>query len=110
MKVWSLSGLQSVKSWEDLRRFVSQGLTNITQILSNNVGFLDNVNCQIVEVTVNTTETTIPHTLGVIPIGFIVLNSASFDYPKAGTTAWTIENIYLIANTQAIFKIAIIGS
>lgn len=110
MKIWSQPGLQSVKSLEDLRRFVSQALFNITQTLSNGIGFADNVNCQIVEVTVNTTETTIPHKLGVIPIGFIVINAADFQYPKAGTTAWTTSNIYLIANTQAVFKIAILGS
>lgn len=110
MKIWSLPGVQSVKSLEDLRRFISQALFNITQALSNGLGFRDNINCEIIELTINTTETTIPHGLGVVPIGFIVINAADFQYPKKGTTAWTTKNIYLIANTQAVFKIAILGS
>lgn len=113
MKVWSLPGLQSVKSLEDLRRFVTQSLTNVTQILSNGVGFQDNINCQIVDVRLGLSETAISHSLGVIPIGYIVLKaySTAGSYPVVGSTAWTTEKIYLQTDSSNIdFTIAIIGS
>lgn len=110
MKVWSLAGLQSVTTWQDLRRFVTQGLTNISQILNQRVGFSDNIHCEIVNPTIETTETAIPHNLGVVPIGFIVLNATDTQYPRGGTTPWTTTTIYLIANTRTAYRIAIIGS
>lgn len=113
MKVWSLPSLQSVTSWEDLRRFTSQSLTNISQILSGRVGFQDNVNCQIVDVVLGLSELAIPHTLGVVPIGYLVLKaySTAGAYPVAGTSAWTDKVIYLQTDSANVsFKIAIIGS
>lgn len=113
MKIWSLPSLQSVTSWEDLRRFSSQALTNFSQVLSRGIGFQDNINCQIVDVVLGSSETAIPHTLGVVPIGYLVLKAYTTvaSYPVAGSTAWTDTVIYLqtdSANTD--FTIAIIGS
>lgn len=110
MKLWSLPGLQSVQTWQDLRRFTNQAITNFYQVLTRNVGFSDNIHCQIVNPTIDTTETAVPHNLGVVPIGFIVLNATDTQYPRGGTTPWTNITIYLIANARTAYKIAIIGS
>ena len=111
MKVWSLPGLQSVSTWEDLRRFSTQALTNFSQILSKGIGFQDNINCQIVEFTATGgVEATVPHNLNVIPIGYIVIDCNNYEVLKRGDTPWTTSNIYLIAQNSTVYKIIILGS
>lgn len=110
MKLWSLPSLQSVRTWEDLRRFSTQAITNFYQVLTRNVGFNENIHCQIVTATIETTNTPINHNLGVVPIGFIVIAANDFQYPRTGTTAWTKDTIYLFANTRAAYTIVILGS
>lgn len=113
MKIWSLPGLQSVKSWEDLRRFSTQAFFNITQVLTRGIGFQDNINCEIVDVRLGLSESAINHKLGVVPIGYIVLKaySTAGSYPVAGSSAWTTDTIYLQTDSSNIdFTIAIIGS
>lgn len=111
MKVWSLPTLQSVQRWEDLRNFASQALNNFSQIFSNNVSFGDNVFCQIVtgvSIT-STSDTKISHTLGVVPIGIIVLKQTDFGVLKQTSQAWTTTEIYLNASIDGDYTIAIIG-
>lgn len=115
MKVWSLPSLQSVQSWQDLRRFSSQALTNFSQVLSRNVGFTDNINCQIVDIVIQSgVETKIPHTLGKVPIGYLLIDNDDFLLLAHGPTAWTDTDIYLISNlapnSSATLRIVILGS
>lgn len=110
MKVWALPSVQSVTDWTQLRRFVSQNTTNVSQILSNNVAFLDNVFCQIVRVQISATEATrIPHSLGVIPIGTITLKQSVAGSTIETSVVWTTNEIYLQASTAGEYTIAILG-
>lgn len=112
MKPWMPFQIQSVSSWEELRRFCSQGFQNLYNALNGRIGFTDNIYCQIIEVSqINLTDTTIPHTLGKVPIGFIVLKSDTEPVIYNGTTQWTDTNIYLRAApfVGLNVKIAILG-
>lgn len=110
MKPWMPFQIQSVSSWEELRRFCSQGFQNIYAALNRKISFGDNIYCEIVDVQIGPTDTTIPHSLGVVPIGFLVLQLDTNLIIFNGQTAWTDRNIYLRASLgTANAKIAILG-
>lgn len=114
MKVWSLPSIQSVVSWEDLRRFVNQSLTNLTQILSRGIGFNDNINCEIFsEITILAgTSLVIDHKLGVVPIGFLTIKTnqpVSSLIPTTGFT-WTTTQVSLLATDSCTVTIILLGS
>jgi len=114
MKIWSLPSLQSVGSWQDLRRFTSQALTNFSQALSRNIGFSDNIDCQIVNtILLNGPLNTIPHNLGKVPIGAMVLNQAAGGIVIKNIVQdpdWTDTNIYLRCTVTGQYTLIIVGS
>lgn len=83
---------------QDLYQALQDIFTQVIKILDRGVTFSENVDCRIVSYTSNgsaNTEDTVAHTLGKVPIGYIVvgLDKASIVYN--GTTSWTATNIYL---------------
>ena len=58
------------------------------------------LNAHTVEVTVGTTETTVAHTLGRIPLDGFIINRAGSGNVFRGATAWTASNIYLTASAS----------
>lgn len=113
MKVWSLPSIQSIKSFEDLRRFVNQSLTNFSQILSRGVGFGDNINCQIFEIDlIASTSVVLNHSLGAVPIGFLTIKTdqpLSILIPTADFT-WTSTQVSIYATQDTIATIILLGS
>lgn len=110
MKVWALPSVQSLKSWQDLMRFTTQSLTNFSQILAGNVGFSDNIFCQIVTgVTLTTSQVAIEHTLGRTPIGYLVLQRDAAQVVYNGTSRWNKTTIYLRAGGTVVCDIAVLG-
>jgi hypothetical protein len=108
MKPWMPFQIQSVSSWEELRRFCSQGFQNLFLALNGRIGFTDNIYCQIVDVTLPLGNTAVAHTFGKVPIGFLVLTkNANVDIWQV--TEWTDTYIYLQVNNTVTAKIAIIG-
>lgn len=109
MKIWMPFQIQSVKSWEDLRRFTFQGFENIQKALSGNISFQDNMKCTIVDATFTTATSTVPHNLGQIPYGFLVLNQNANANIWSASFNWTDTNVYLTASATVTAKIAILG-
>lgn len=112
MKFWASFQTQSIKSLDDVVRFLSQAMSNISQILTNRVSFTDNMDAQVLDIEITQSNQQITHTLGRVPIGFIVLSKTSAEEIYRGSVEWTDKHIYLssssIINISA--KIAIIGS
>jgi hypothetical protein len=80
-KIWGLPSIQSVKSFEDLRRFTNQSVTSITDVLTNNINFSDNFRGQIFTVGplsqmqwANPGPTSFRLSMNVIPTGYLVLS------------------------------------
>lgn len=112
LKFWASFQTQSIKSLDDVVRFLSQAMSNISQILTNRVSFTDNIDAQVLDIEITQSNQQITHTLGRVPIGFIVLSKTSAEEIYRGSVEWTDKHIYLssssIINISA--KIAIIGS
>lgn len=72
---------------------------------NNNMG--ENIMGQFITYTTNgtvNTQDTIPHTLGSVPVGYLVISKsiAGDIYQQANTgTAWTAKNIYLKCTTAS---------
>ena len=109
MKPWMPFQIQSVRSWEDLRRFTSQGFQNLYQMMNGNVGFQDNVNCQIKEVTLTTASTPINHTLNKVAIGYLVIYQDANSTIYVSNSSWDNNTIWLAASATVTAKIAILG-
>lgn len=109
MKPWMPFQIQSVNSWEDLRRFTSQGFQNLYSLMNGNVSFQDNINCQIKDLVLSTDTSTISHNLGKIPYGFLVLNQNANANIWSASFSWNENSIYLTASATVTAKIAILG-
>lgn len=83
----------------------------VIKILNRGIRFTDNVDCRSISLTTSGTpdaSNTIAHTLGKIPIGYIVVyqNKAASLYD--GGTTWTDTNIYLKSNVATVnFRIIV---
>jgi hypothetical protein len=109
MKPWMPFQIQSVTSWEELRRFSSQGFQNLYQLMNGNIGFLDNINCQVQSVTLTTSPVAINHTLNKVPIGYLVLNQNANASVYSATLVWSDKTIYLQSSASVYVKLAILG-
>lgn len=93
----------SVDLIEVLRR-LEEWDRNLGAILNRGILFQDNVDCVSVEFTSSGTpdaENTVPHTLGKVPVGFLVYGLDKGAVVYNGTTPNTKTNIYLKANTAS---------
>lgn len=78
----------------DLNLALSDLFTNLSRL-----NFTDNFDGEVVIATLAASgETAIPHTLGTIPSGKIILRDFNCDI-RDGSTAWTNDTIYLDNNT-----------
>lgn len=109
MKFWAPFALQGSPDLKALVQFVTQSVTNTSQILTGNVNFQDNVQCTLVTVLITTSETPVPHSLGIVPMGFLVLNADSPGIIYSGTSSWNDKYIYLKSTVSVTAKIAVIG-
>lgn len=111
MKIWSLPGLQSVTDWEQLRRFVTQAITNFSQALTKGLGFTDNMDCQIITADIVAgVDNPVNHKLGKVPIGYIVIGQYTTGVLITSSTTWTSETIYLRCSVTDRFTFILIGS
>lgn len=85
--------------------------TVLVSILNRGIKFSDNVDCRLVTGTTSATpdsENTIAHTLGKVPIGYIVYSQDKAGSLYLGTTTWTTTNIYLKCNVASVaYKIIV---
>lgn len=109
MKFWGPFQIQDVKDISQVAQFVTQAITNLSQFMTGQVNFSDNIQCTLVDQIIKITDTPVPHTLGLVPIGFLILNSDGPGIIYAGSTDWNKNYIYLKSSVQVTAKIAVIG-
>lgn len=89
---------------QDLLKVIEEVLSNLGNLLNRGISFDDNIDCRELTVTTNVapdTEDTIPHTLGRIPVRFIVTDINKGGVVYRGLTAFTKTNIYLKCTTAS---------
>jgi len=117
-KLWGLPSVQNLEDVKQLARFVTQSISSISQALTGNLTFQDNMRCYVIDIgplaksglSWSTTQPTIVnHNLGSVPLGFIVANSDGTgivyqdpDYPS------TVGRIYLRTSFTTVTNTVII--
>lgn len=103
---------QLLKS-EDQESHIDTDIKNIILALQGRIRFGDgttgdrgeNVSGEFLTVTTNATpdtETSFSHTLGAVPVGYIVLSKDKAGVIYDGTTSWTSSAIYLRSNVASV--------
>lgn len=114
MKLWATGSIQSLKTLEEVTKYVSRMFQNLTGLLNNNVTFTDNMKCQIVDFyfAASYTPYEISHTLGVTPIGAVAIKNekqAIVNWVNSG--AWNTRSIWLQSDVSATtVRLLIIGA
>lgn len=80
----------------DLNLALTDLFTNLTKL-----NFSDNFDGEVVIVTLPNGQTEIPHTLGSVPSGKIILKDYGADIVD-GSTEWTASEIYLQNNSSTV--------
>lgn len=109
-KLSATSNFSSVQSWEDLRRFASAFAADVANQLTGKLTFNDNI--QGINVSAAFPDANISvgvkHSLGYIPIGFLVFSNDSSAIIYNGPEQSTVDFIFLrsnLANTNAIVRV-----
>lgn len=101
--------VQNLKDLEEVKRFLANALTKIIQQLNGSLEFVQNVRASSADVTFNGSVQKIPHGLGIVPQGYIVISqSASFTVYKATSPEWDSNHIFLNASGNGTAKILVI--
>lgn len=95
---------------KDVQKFVGLMMENIVQVLNGNLEFISNIKSSIISATFNATntETQFSHTLGKVPIGYIVLSSTAAMSVYSGTTPFTNGLIFLKSSATGTASLLLI--
>jgi len=99
------------KQEQDFYQTTQDFTTQAIKILNRGIIFTDNVDCRSLSFTSSATpdaSNTVAHTLGKIPIGYIVVYKDKTGDLYDGGTTWTTTNIYLKSNVASVaFRIIV---
>lgn len=120
-KVKIFNVLSNLTKFEDFSRFASALFTDMVHKFNGDISFVENIRATgagdknnpseplSVTFTSSSEVKTVPHTLGFVPNGFLVVNlsAAASIYAPSGND-WTSSVIYLQSSAAATAKIYII--
>lgn len=95
----------------DLRRFVSQSLQELLSAVNGRLEFQKNVQASgpfTVTFSSANTDVKVPHLLGKLPEGFLVIQTSAAMSVYVGAGTWTVEAIYLKSNATGTAQVYVI--
>lgn len=99
MRVITRATLSNVEGLEQLQRFVSQDIQAIVGVVNGRLSLTDNLQTSLVTVTFTGTSTVqVPHTLGIVPTGYIPVKLSADIRVFDGVGENTRQDIYLKAS------------
>lgn len=106
-KIKTIFNVSNVETWEDLRKYTAQINSDIVDTINGRISLVDNCDTQEVSVTfaVAATDVAIPHTLGRVPVRFLVSNNSTGVVAYVGAMAWTDKTIYLRATGAGVLSV-----
>lgn len=109
MKLKTIQDLSNVRSWEELRRYTSQILNDLMDIINGNVDLVDNCGTSLVSVTFSAanTETKVAHTLGRTPQGYLVAGSSADIRVFDSSSVSTAEALFLKASAAGTVRLLV---
>lgn len=109
MKVKTVQNLSNVSSWEQLRKFTSQVASDIVDVLNGSVGLVDNCQTSLVSVEFNgaNIEVKVPHTLEMVPNGYLVAGKSAGFHIFNGSSSNTASDIYVQASAAGTAQLLV---
>lgn len=109
MKLKITPSVSNQDTWGKAGRFVSANFDDIVQMINGNLTFRDNILSQQLSVTFATpaVEVIVPHALGFIPNGYIVVGKSDDFNVYNGTTANSTTVLYLRGSAAGVASIII---
>lgn len=109
MRISSPSQLQSVENFEQLRRFVTIYLTELTRLINGNLNFGENIlnSPAVVTFPAAGQDVVVPHKLGFIPNGYLVSKRSDNFVIYDGAQANTNEVLYVRASAAGTASLII---
>lgn len=100
----------NIDDWKGAGRFVADSLNEMIGVINGNLEIGLNIKAQIVDAsfTATNTDTVIPHSLGRVPNGYILINSNVSTNLYNGSVAFASGNITLKSTAVATTKILIL--
>lgn len=100
MKVKTVQDFNNVDNWEDLRKYSSQVVKAIIDVVNGNLDFSSNIRSSIItaQFTVATSDQQVAHGLGTVPSGYIVVGRSSNFNVFNGISPNTSDNIFLASS------------
>lgn len=95
----------SVRLTDELLSMLNDLVSNLANLFDRGIGFTDNMDCVSINFTSNVTpgtEDAIAHTLGRVPVGFIVTSMDQAAIVYRGATSFSATTIYLRTNTASV--------
>jgi len=111
MRPPALPDLQNIKTFDQLKNFVTQNVKAFYAILNKGSLFLDQMNVAYKTGVVLTSGTTtkVTHNLGTPPIGYIVIYQVgAATVSPGGGIPWTDKEMYLTANATTTVNLLIL--
>jgi len=108
MRLSAAPDVERVKP-EDLARYTSIFLTQVVELLNNNLSFADNFNAKILTITFSSANVEVAtiHGLGRVPSGYIVLGSTAATSVYDGASANTSSLLYLRSSAVAQARVLV---
>lgn len=106
LQIPSISNQEDVSS---LKRFTSQALDEISNVINGNITLGDNISCSIIGATfaVANSQVQLRHGLGRVPTGYLVARASVALSIYDGTTNSDTANIYLKSSVIGNVKLVI---
>lgn len=109
MKIAAPLSLASIKTWEDLRRFTAESLSQLLSLVNGRISIQDNLETSVVDATFSASSITVavPHTLGRVPTGYIVASLSASLIVFNGNKDHTDAVLYVQASAAGTAKLIV---
>lgn len=111
MKITASSSLSNLESVEELRRFVGAFSDNVASALNSRLTFSDNFLASIITFVFTGANTTLgmPHKIGVIPSGYILVGTTVAMSLYDGEQANSTDTLFLRSTAAGTAKVLVFG-
>lgn len=111
MRIGASGDLQNVKTLEDLKRYVTIFLGQVSDAINGKISVVDNIRGQIIAVTFPVANVTVQvaHTLGATPVGYLAISADSALSLYDGDSPNSKQFAYLKSSATGVARVLVLA-
>lgn len=111
MRIGASGDLQNVKTLDDLKRYVTIFLGQVSDAINGKISVSDNIRAQTVFVTFAVSATTyaVPHTLNSTPVGYLLIGANSPLSLYDGASPSDRQTLFVQSSATGVAKILVLA-